>query len=40
MLFDRSQRRVVGVLVVASLMLATLGWGYLALAAPAKKTGW
>jgi hypothetical protein len=33
MLFDRRQRRVVGVLVVASLMLATLGWGYLALAA-------
>jgi hypothetical protein len=33
MLFDRRRRRVVGVLVVASLMLATLGWGYLALAA-------
>jgi hypothetical protein len=34
MLFDRRRRRVVGVLVVASLMLAALGWGYLALAAP------
>jgi hypothetical protein len=33
MLFDRRQRRVVGLLVVASLMLAALGWGYLALAA-------
>ena len=33
MLFDRRRRRVVGVLVVASLMVATLGWGYLALAA-------
>ena len=34
MLFDRRRRRVVvEVLVVASLMLATLGWGYLALAA-------
>ena len=34
MLFDRRRRRVVvEVLVVASLMLAALGWGYLALAA-------
>jgi hypothetical protein len=33
MLFDRRRRRGVGVLVVASLMVATLGWGYLALAA-------
>jgi hypothetical protein len=34
MLFDRRQRRAVGVLVVASLVLVLLlGWGYLALAA-------
>ena len=33
MLLDRRRRRVVGVLVVVSLMLAALGWGYLALAA-------
>ena len=41
MTFDRRQRRVVvEVLVVASLMLATLGLGYLALAASPKKTSW
>jgi hypothetical protein len=33
-LFDQRRRRVVGVLVAASLVLATLGWGYRALAAP------
>ena len=32
MLFDRRRRRVVGVLVAAPLMLATLGLGYLVLA--------
>ena len=35
--FDRRRRRVVEVLVVASLMLATLGLGYRALAAPAEE---
>ena len=38
MLFDRRRRRVVvEVLVVASLMLATLGLGYLALSASAEE---
>ena len=36
-MFDRRHRRVVGVLVAASLMLATLGWGYRALAAPGEE---
>jgi hypothetical protein len=31
MLFDRRRRRVVGV-IVAAVLMATLGWGYLALA--------